>query len=87
MKKITETAKELGITFCQDCGLYSWEHCDKFNSPAESGDLACPHFVYMANHDKFKREIENIASACGFVVKYEDECEEALNITFVKARD
>ena len=87
MKKITETAKELGITFCQDCGLYSRELCNKFNFPADPGDLTCPHFVPITNHDKFKREIEDIASACGFIVRYEDECEEALNITFVKARD
>ena len=86
MKKITETAKELGITFCQDCAQYSWEHCDKFGDYVDPGELSCPHFLAATQFTKLKRDIENAAATNGFVVKYEDECDEALNITFIKVR-
>ena len=84
MKKITETAKELGITFCQDCAQYSWEHCDKFGDHVDPGDLSCPHFLAATQFAKLKRDIENAAAANGFVARYEDECDEAVSVTFIK---
>jgi len=86
MKKITETAKELGITFCQDCAQYSWEHCDKFGDHVDPGDLSCPYFIPITQFAKLKRDIQIAAAANGFIVKYEDECDEALTITFVKEK-
>ena len=78
MKKVTETAKELGITFCQDCALYSWEFCNKFKFSTDPGDLSCPHFIPMTNQDKFKREIKNVASGCGYG---------PLNVTFIEKKE
>ena len=52
MKKITETAKELGIKFCQDCEFYSQNFCNKFKFPTEPGDLTCPYFISIAIHKR-----------------------------------
>ena len=50
------------------------------------GELSCPHFLANTQFAKLKRDIEIAAAANGFVIKYEDECDEALNITFIKVR-
>ena len=84
MKKITETAKELGITFCQDCALYSWDHCDKFNFPADPGDLTCPHFIPIKDFEKLIRELNNIAKGCGFRANFEYISEDQVNVYFTK---
>ena len=85
MKKITETAKELGITFCQDCAQYSWEYCDKFGDHVDPGDLSCPHFLPSCVYAKLKREIENVAFACGFVTEFGDDFgNETISVTFIK---
>ena len=57
MKKITKTAKELGIKFCQDCGFYSREFCNKFNSPTDPGELTCSYFIHKKKLKTYCEEL------------------------------